>query len=328
MQKLLTLATRESDRYIGVVDDSNGHVFHSGVNLMSARFGIARARCPFSGRRLVMVSFMLFILNNAIIADESLRMQLRRSSTGVPYGIIQRETLSRTPAPTLFIVANTFDAMQKELVYTEVARLLAPQGWVSVILEPPCHGEDARDDEPGQLDGWRYRIEHDGPFLEAFNARATAVLDELIQQKLTDPNRVAACGTSRGGFVAYHFAAAEPRIRAVAGISPVTRLNALREFSTTEHPEKVEPFNAIHLAPKLTGKAVWLSIGNNDARVNTDDAIAFTRAVVNASAAAASPDARIPVDLFVARSSGHSKVDQAHELLAGWLQDQLPEERR
>lgn len=241
--------------------------------------------------------------------------------------MIGRELASKSPAPTLFIFANTLEAMQKELVYTEVARLLVPEGWISVILEPPCHGEDARDDEPKQLDGWRYRLENDRPFLDAFNTRATAVLDELIQQKLTDPDRVATCGTSRGGFVAYHFAAAEPRIKAVAGISPVTRLTALREFSTTTQLEKVEPFNAINLAPKLAGKAVWLSIGNNDARVNTDDAIAFTRAIVAASARADSPNALIPVDLIVARSSGHSKIDQAHELLAKWLQEQLPEGR-
>ena len=270
---------------------------------------------------------MLFIamhmISSSTFADESARMALHRTSTGVPYGIIAQANASKGPAPTLFIFANTFDAMQKELVYTEVARLLAPQGWISVILEPPCHGEDARDDEPKQLDGWRFRVENDRPFLDAFNARATAVLDELIQQKLTDPDRVAACGTSRGGFVAYHFAAAEPRIKAVAGFSPVTRLTALREFSTFTQLEKVEPLNAISLAPKLAGKAVWLSIGNNDARVSTDDAIAFTRAVVAASATADSPNALIPVDLIVARSSGHSKIDRAHELLAIWLQEQL-----
>ncbi len=291
---------------------------------MSTRFDLPRVKAPFAGHRLVMFLVALCLMSSSIPADESARMQLRRAATGVPYGIIQNDDADRGPSPTLFIFASTLDAMQRELVYTEVARLLAPEGWVSVILEPPCHGEDARDDEPKQLDGWRYRLENDRPFLDAFNTRATAVLDELIQQKLTDPDRVAACGTSRGGFVAYHFAAAEPRIKAVAGISPVTRLTALREFSTTMQLEKVEPFNAINLAPKLAGKAVWLSIGNNDARVNTDDAIAFTRAVVAASASADSPNKLIPVDMIVARSSGHSKIDQAHELLARWLQEQLP----
>lgn len=257
------------------------------------------------------------------LSDEPFPMQLQRTSTGIAYGVIRENSASAAPAPTLFIFASSLDVMQRELVYTEVARLLAPKGWISVILEPPCHGEDARDEEPKQLDGWRYRLENDIEFLDAFNARATAVLDELIRQKLTDPNRVAACGTSRGGFLAYHFAAAEPRVKAVAGISPVTRLTALREFSLTTHREQSERLNAANLAHQLAERAVWLSIGNNDARVNTDDAIAFTRAVVKASAKGESPDVVIPVDLIVARSSGHAKIDEAHELLAKWLQQQL-----
>lgn len=269
-------------------------------------------------------AFALLCLQNCpALSDEPFPMQLQRTSTGIAYGVIRENSASTAPSPTLFIFASSLDVMQKEPVYTEVARLLAPKGWISVILEPPCHGEDARGEEPQQLDGWRYRLEKDIAFLDEFNARATAVLDEMIQQKLTDPNRVAACGTSRGGFIAYHFAAAEPRVKAVAGISPVTRLTALREFSVTTHREQAEGLNAANLAPRLAGRAVWLSIGNNDARVNTDDAIAFTRAVVMASAEGKRPDAVIPVDLIVARSFGHAKIDEAHELLARWLQQQL-----
>ena len=68
-------------------------------------------------------------------------------------------------------------------------------------------------------------------------AKARAVLDLLVHQGIADPERVAACGTSRGGFLAYHFAASESRVKAVAGISPVTRLNALRELATTSRRE-------------------------------------------------------------------------------------------
>jgi hypothetical protein len=70
---------------------------------------------------------------------------------------------------------------------------------------------------------------------------------------------------------------------------------------------------------------VWLSIGNNDQRVDTDRAIAFTRAIVQASARQSKqPDPTIPVELIVAPSAGHRKIDQAHEMLAAWLATQLP----
>ena len=72
-------------------------------------------------------------------------------------------------------------------------------------------------------------------------------------------------------------------------------------------------------------RAVWLSIGNNDLRVSTDDAILFTRAAVQATVRPDKPDAVIPVELIVAPTPGHSKIDRAHELLATWLVRQMAE---
>lgn len=263
-------------------------------------------------------------LSGSIAADEPSAIQVRRTADKVIFGVIGEIKPKQAPAPTLFVFAHGIEEMQQQSVYTEVARLLAKQGWISVIVEPPCHGEDDRDGEPKQLDGWRHRLEHNDAWISAFTTKASAVLDLLIKDGITDPERVAVCGTSRGGFLAYHFAAAEPRVKAAAGISPVTRLTALREFSTTTQREKAEQLDVARLASKLAGRAIWLSIGNNDARVNTDDAIAFTREVVRAAARPDNPDVVIPVELLVAPTPGHSKIDQAHELLSAWLAHQFP----
>ena len=246
----------------------------------------------------------------------------RRTPGGLRYGLIGEA--GAAPAPTLFIFAHALEVMRQEPVYTEVARLMARRGWVCVIVDPPCHGEDARPGEPEQLPGWRHRLERGEDFVAAFNARVSGLLDHLVAQGVTDPKRVAACGTSRGGFLAYHFAAAEVRVGAVGAFSPVTRLLALREFTGTAHAERVGGFDVANLAPKLAGRAVWLSIGNHDARVNTDDAIAFTRAVVRASARPHEPDRVIPVELVVGPAPGHSKIERAHELLADWLFRHVP----
>lgn len=267
---------------------------------------------------------ILLFTNTFVIADDVNLIECHRTSAGVPYGTIRDRSAAKIPAPTLFVFALGLDDMEKQLVYTDVARIVARSGWLSVIVEPPCHGEDTRETEPGQLDGWRHRLEHGDPLITEFTTKASAVLDELISQGLVDPQRVAVCGTSRGGFLAYHFAAAETRVKAAAGVSPVTRLTALREFFATSHRERAEQIDAANLATKLVGKSIWLSIGNNDARVSTDDAIAFTRAVVNASARPDQSNAVIPVELIVAPSTGHSKIDQAHELLAQWLVKQFP----
>src|SRR5438105_2232789 len=45
--------------------------------------------------------------------------------------------------------------------------------------------------------------------------RSIAVLDYLVAQRYTDPARVAAFGTSRGAFMAFHFAAVDRRVRSI-----------------------------------------------------------------------------------------------------------------
>ena len=273
---------------------------------------------------LALVCILHVFWRNSANADETREIQVRQTSDNVRYGLIGEVPSGNVPAPTLFVFAHGIEDMRRQLVYSEVSVILAKQGWISVVVDPPCHGEDLRAGEPPQLDGWRHRIEHEDDFISAFNAKARSVLDVLIKDGVTDPERVAACGTSRGGFLAYHFAASDPRIKAAGGISPVTRLTALREFSTTSQLEKAEQLAVARLASKLAGRAIWLSIGNNDERVNTDDAIAFTRAVVRAAAQPDKPNAVIPVTLLVAPSQGHSNIDQAHELLATWLINQFP----
>src|SRR5205823_5875666 len=101
---------------------------------------------------------------------------------------------------TLFIFATGIKEMQTTTVYTEVGRRLAKQGFLYVVLDPPCHGEDVKADEPGQIGGWRHRLEKGDPFIANFTTRASGVLDYLIKEGYTDPAKVAACGVSRGGF--------------------------------------------------------------------------------------------------------------------------------
>lgn len=165
-------------------------------------------------------------------------MQILRTPGGVRFGLFGAKGLAF--APTLFVFAAGLEDMQKHPNYSEVGRRLARHGFLYVVLDPPCHGEDVKPREPTQLSGWRHRLENGAALIPDFTVRATAVLDYLIKEGYTDPTRVAACGTSRGGFLAYHFAAAEPRVKAVAGFSPVTDLLALREFTGTKNAEAAQ----------------------------------------------------------------------------------------
>ena len=192
-----------------------------------------------------------------------------------------------------------------------------------VLLDAPAHGEDHRPTEPTELNAWRVRLDQGENFVANFNTRARAVLDYLVKERYADPKQVAACGTSRGGFLAFHLAAAEPRIRCVGGIAPVTDLRALREFKPAQHPEAAEALSLIHVVPQLAGRPAWMCIGNNDGRVSTESAIAFSRALVQAGAAKVKDGETVPVDLVVNSSAGHRSSFHDHEILAEWLLEHM-----
>ncbi len=245
-------------------------------------------------------------------------MRLLKTADGTRFGLFGEKPA--TPAVTLFIFATGIDEMGSDPAryYTQTGRDLAKDGWLYVVLDPPCHGYDHKDGEPAALLGWAHRVKAGQDLMEPFVKRCSAVLDQLIAEGYTDPDRVAASGTSRGGFCALHFAAAEPRVRAVTGVAPVTNPLALSEFKGVTQ-EQAKSINIDHLTDRLAGRIVWLSIGNDDARVSTDDCVRLARNIVAANRRL-KPEMKVaPVELLVGPSEGHRAVDDAYLLEAQFL---------
>jgi len=245
-------------------------------------------------------------------------IRVEQTPTGELYGLLG--DTGDKPRPTLFIFAVGIETTLESPDFSRAGRLLLPDGVVCVALDVPCHGQDIRPGETEGLTGWRERIEQGENVPAALAQRASAVLDHLIAQGITDEARVAACGTSRGGFIALHFAAAEPRVRAVAAFAPVTELPALREFAGLESHQLTRALDLGHQAEKLSDRGLWLCIGNRDERVGTDTAIALTRGMV---AAAALRGEAADVDLRVTATPGHTIHDTAHDEAAAWLRVRL-----
>lgn len=267
---------------------------------------------------LILFVVSLINLRAAEVPANATDLRVERLPDGTRYAVIGES--KGGPAPTLFVFQGDIETAMRERLYTQVARLLVPEGFLGVILDAPAHGEDHQPDEPKELAAWQWRLDHGRDLVGGFVAKSRAVLDRLIKEKRTDPARVAAVGTSRGGFLAFHFAAAEPRIRCVGGISPVCDLRALREFNDATQPKAADALALKTLVPRLVGRPAWISMGNHDTRVDTDAAIAFSRALV---AAAPADAAKIPVDLIVHSVPGHRSTEQDHKLLAAWLLEQF-----
>jgi predicted esterase len=105
-------------------------------------------------------------------------------------------------------------------------------------------------------------------------------------------------------------------VSSVAAFAPVTDLLALTEFRGMEDHKATKAASLLHQAGKLAGRPVWVCIGNNDQRVNTDHLIALTRKIVAASAEQKKP---APVELHVMPTLGHRIHDTAYDEAALWI---------
>ncbi|NUQ64583.1 MAG: alpha/beta fold hydrolase [Pirellulales bacterium] len=252
-------------------------------------------------------------------ADADRPVRTLETPGGVRFGIWG--DLPAAPSPTLFILANTIDGTLGGPYFRQAGQALGKQGYLCVSVDLPCHGEEHRSDEPRDLAGWRHRCEQGENFVEEANRRLSQVLDHLVAAGHTQATKVAVCGTSRGGFMALHFAASDARVKCVAAYAPVTDLAALREFHGAEANSLVKSLALIQVAEKLAGRAVWIVIGDCDERVGTDHAIALARGITKASLAKGLAGR---VDLHVvAEPRGHTTPAGAAEQSAAWIHAQL-----
>ncbi|MBB73669.1 MAG: hypothetical protein CMJ75_04040 [Planctomycetaceae bacterium] len=250
-------------------------------------------------------------------------MRVISTPTGVQFGLFGKKP--KTPAPTLFVFAAAIADMNRQRIYSQAGEHLARDGWLYVTLDPPCHGASQRPGEPAHLVGWAHRVKQGQDLIGPFVKRCRQVLEFLITEGYSDPASFAACGTSRGGFCALHLAAAEPRIRVVTAISPVTNLLALREFKGVE-PRLVQELNVANLAQKLGTRPLWLSIGAKDQRVSTADCTNAARQLKAASLRRQAGNQAATVDLVIAPVDGHRAIPHAYKLAAQFIQQQMVRE--
>ena len=149
-----------------------------------------------------------FTLANAmsVWGQTEKHVKILQTDSGIRFGLLGEK--GSTPAPTLFVFAMRVEETLGDDDYVKVGRILGKDGYITVSLDLPCHGPDARPGETANsMSGWRSRLENGEDFVADFVAKASGVLDYLIREGYTDSHQVAASGTSRGGFIALQFAA-------------------------------------------------------------------------------------------------------------------------
>ena len=252
----------------------------------------------------------------SVIAESEPKVLLMHTPDGIEFGI-WGSTKRERPAPTLIVLATTIENTLNSAYYRHCGNQLAKRGYLCISINLPCHGDQRVDGEPEGLSGWSHRAARGSDFVAEFNNRLSKVLDHLVKQGISDPEKIAACGTSRGGFLALHAAIHDPRVKCVAGFAPVTDLSVLREFKSTSECQLVREFNLISRAKDLAGRKVWIVIGDQDKRVGTDHAVQLAREISKESRKLKLPS-RVTLHVLP-EPRGHTIPDGADRMAADWI---------
>jgi len=255
-----------------------------------------------------------------VIAETKPKVLLMHTPDGIEFGT-WGSTKRELPAPTLIVLATTIQDTLNSAYYRHCGNQLAKRGFLCVSINLPCHGDQRVDGEPEGLSGWSHRAARDFDFVAEFNNRLSKVLDHLVKQGMSDPEKIAACGTSRGGFLALHAAIHDPRVKCVAGFAPVTDLSALSEFKLTSKYQLVKKYNLINRANELAGRKVWIIIGDQDKRVDTDNAVQLAREISKESRKKNLPS-RVTLHVLP-EPRGHTIPAGADRMAADWILQEI-----
>lgn len=250
-------------------------------------------------------------------ADQEFKTE--KTPGGVEYGWWGNEP--KGPAPILFVLSGTIEGTLNSRYFRQSGNELAELGYQCVSIDLPCHGTQTGEGKPSGLSGWGELAGKGVDFVAPFNDRLSEVLDHLIETEKADPEKIAICGTSRGGFLAIHFAAHDPRVKCVAAFAPVTDPAALSEFAKVQDLPMTGKLSLVNQAGKLAGRPVWIVIGDQDERVGTQCAIELASRITAASIAA-KVDSKMELRVMP-EPRGHTTPKGSASEAAKWIHRQV-----
>lgn len=256
----------------------------------------------------------LAVVGDVTAGPKAEDVAIKTTPDGVEYGVWGGSATA--PAPILIILSgNIVDSFTK-LSVLRAGEVLVPRGYLCVSIDLPNHGKNAKQGY-SNLAGWGRRAAEGDDFVAEFNERTCKVIDHLIAERVADPNKIVATGTSRGGFLAIRYMAFDPRVKAVVGYAPLTDLRRLKEFEVAKGVAGVDSMSLEAHVPQLVGRPVFMIIGDRDQRVGTDAAFRFLQAL-----SAAAVEAGVPTNAelhIVSEPRGHSLPPGVELPAARWI---------
>ena len=230
--------------------------------------------------------------------------------------------LEKGPLPGLFYFALSGHESLFLEPYNQPALFLegAPIRVYSSTL--PSHGPPFKNSEA--MARWANAIQLNHNIIFEFLLNCRKNIDFLITEGFLEKKRIAVAGLSRGGFIALHLAALDPRISTILAFAPLTTLESLAEFHHLLGNPIVQSLNLDHLIEPLIQKKIRFYIGNRDTRVGTSACFHFTQKIVEE---AYRHKIRSPeMELIISPSAGHKGHGTPSHIFqegASWLIKQL-----
>ncbi len=231
------------------------------------------------------------------------------------------------PLPAFFYFALSGEESLKLDPYNSpVARLEgAPIRVFSMTL--PGHGLGFN--KLHAIQYWADQLAGGTDVLNKFFDDAAFAINWLIEEGWIEPDEIAVGGLSRGGFVATHVAALDPRIKTVLGFAPLTRLSAVKEFASEKQPTHAKmhalTLDLEQIVDNLTHlRHLRFYIGNRDERVGTDACYHFVRKLANKGHEKRAR--HMHAELFITHAighQGHGTAPHIFEAGADWVKDLL-----
>lgn len=163
--------------------------------------------------------------------------------------------------------------------------VLVASGHKVVLVDIPCHGN-----ESGELECWRSRIDR-GITFDGYVSE--------VQRLMVRLNAKAVIGISRSGYLALLIASTNNKQVSYVLISPVVSLGDLQEFAGAKKSKEI-------IADNLVGKRIFLTIGRDDDRVNTQRSIELAKSTAS-------------ITLLLTNTRGHFHAD-IDRVIVDWLQ--------
>ena len=178
----------------------------------------------------------------------------------------------------IHISTTAHDALHDE-TQNHPTPIFLDSGHHVVSFDLPCHGE--RIDKYGEsILGMGAAYVAGVHKFEQFVFDGVSTLDACQMRGIATNGRIVSYGVSRAGYCLLRLAAADPRVRAVAGCSPVTDWGIPEEMTRSCPRTKSWPLRIDNWVDRLANTAVYLSVGSQDDVVGTEACIRFARKLI------------------------------------------------